>query len=183
MRQDDTVTNQQDDRPSGQDNMTNRQVNRTSRQGDIENRHRVIFDPYTTPQTSSIHAYDTRSSSKYNFYIEKFNLEKLRQAVPIFIKIMEWDTTKRYNVCKKMFQRKLISVLFEILKDNFLWLPWWNHDNTRNKIAKSLTLASFTVALNKFVFLAFDFITHIFSFLFSLLFTYYQVISVLVMLM
>ena len=41
MRQDD-MTNQQDDRPSGQDN-------RTSRQGDIENRHRVIFDPYTAP--------------------------------------------------------------------------------------------------------------------------------------
>ena len=50
-------------------------------------------------------------------YITKFNLEKLRQAVPIFIKIMEWDTTERYNVCKKMFKRKLISVLFEILKD------------------------------------------------------------------
>ena len=182
MRQDDE-TNQQDDRPSGQDNMTNRQDNRTSRQGNIENRHRVISDPYTAPQTSSIHAYDTRSSSKYNMYIKKLNLEKLRPAIPIFIKIMEWDTTKRYNVFKKMFQRKLISVLFEILKDNFSWLPWWNHDNTRNKIAKSLTLAPFTVALNKLVFLAFDFITHILSFLFSLLFTYYQVISVLVMLM
>ena len=84
---------------------------------------------------------------------------------------------------KKLFQRKLISVLFEILKDNFLWLPWWNHDNARNKIAESLTLASFTIALNKFVFLAFDFITHILSFLYSLLFMYYQVISVLVMLM
>ena len=43
------MTNQQDNRPSGQDNMTNRQDNRTSRQGDIENRHRVIFYPYTTP--------------------------------------------------------------------------------------------------------------------------------------
>ena len=63
-----------------------------------------------------------------------------------------------------MFQQKLISVLFEILKDNFLWLPWWNHDNARNKTAKSLTLASFTIALNRFVFLAFDFITHIFFF-------------------
>ena len=79
MRQDD-MTNQQDDRPSGQDNMTNRQDNRTSRQGDIENRHQVIFDPYTTPQTSSIHAYDTRSSSKYNMYIKKFNLEKLHRV-------------------------------------------------------------------------------------------------------
>ena len=35
-------------------------------------------------QTSSIHAYNTRSSAKNNMYIKKFNLEKLRQAVPIF---------------------------------------------------------------------------------------------------
>ena len=35
-------------------------------------------------QTSSIHEYNTRSSSKNNMYIKKFNLEKLRQAVPIF---------------------------------------------------------------------------------------------------
>ena len=35
-------------------------------------------------QTSSIHAYNTRSSSKTNMYIKKFNLKKLRQAVPIF---------------------------------------------------------------------------------------------------
>ena len=32
-------------------------------------------------QTSSIHTYNTRSSSKNNKYIKKFNLEKLRQAV------------------------------------------------------------------------------------------------------
>ena len=51
--------------------------------------------------------------------------------------------------------------------------------DARNKTVKSLTLASSTVTLNKFVFLGFDFITHIFSFLFSLLLTYYQVISVL----
>ena len=56
-------------------------------------------------------------------YIKKFNLEKLKQAVPIFIKIMEWDTTERNNVCKKNVSAKLISVLFEILKDKFLWLP------------------------------------------------------------
>ena len=35
-------------------------------------------------QTSSIHEYNTRSSSKNNMYIKKFYLEKLRQAVPIF---------------------------------------------------------------------------------------------------
>ena len=48
-------------------------------------------------------------------YITKFNLEKLRQAVPIFIKIMKWDTTKRYNVFKKNVSVKIISVLFEII--------------------------------------------------------------------
>ena len=35
-------------------------------------------------QTSSIHEHNTRSSSKNNMYIKKFNLKKLRQAVPIF---------------------------------------------------------------------------------------------------
>ena len=56
MQQDDTTsrqddrTNRQGDRPSGPDHiMANRQDNRTSRQGDIENRHRVIFYPYTVP--------------------------------------------------------------------------------------------------------------------------------------
>ena len=42
--------------------------------------------------------------------------------------------------------------------------------DARNKTVKSLTLASFTVTLNKFVFLGFDFITHnyfFFSFLFA----------------
>ena len=42
--------------------------------------------------------------------------------------------------------------------------------DARNKTVKSLTLASFTVTLNKFVFLGFDFITHIFLF-FSLCFS------------
>ena len=61
-------------------------------------------------------------------YITKFNLEKLRQAVPIFIKIMKWDTTERYNVFKKNVSAEIISVLFEILKDNFFMItlmkPW-----------------------------------------------------------
>ena len=35
-------------------------------------------------QTSSINAYNTTSSLKKNMYIKKCNLEKLRQAVPIF---------------------------------------------------------------------------------------------------
>ena len=35
-------------------------------------------------QTSSIHAYNTRSFSKNDTYIKKLNIEKLRQAVPIF---------------------------------------------------------------------------------------------------
>ena len=65
---------QQDDITSRQDDRTNRQENRTSRQGNIENRHRVISDPYTAPQTSSIHAYDTRSCSKFNIICTSKNL-------------------------------------------------------------------------------------------------------------
>ena len=44
MRQD-NMTNQQDDRPSGQENMTNWQDNRTSRQGDIEIDIELFFTP------------------------------------------------------------------------------------------------------------------------------------------
>ena len=69
-------------------------------------------------QTSSIHAYNTRSSSKNNMYIKKFNLEKLRQAVPIFgAKLWNEIPGRMRDMSKKVFKRKLISVLFEILKD------------------------------------------------------------------
>ena len=40
-------------------------------------------------------------------YITKFYVEKLRQAIPIFIKIMEYDTTERYHVCKKNVSAKI----------------------------------------------------------------------------
>ena len=53
------------------------------------------------------------SCTSKNIILKK---DKLSQ---FFIKIMEWDTTERYNICKKMFQRKLIRVLFKILKDHF----------------------------------------------------------------
>ena len=69
-------------------------------------------------QTSSIHEYNTRSSSKNNMYIKKFNLEKLRQAVPIFgAKVLNEIPGRMRDMSKKVFKRKLISVLFEILKD------------------------------------------------------------------
>ena len=97
MRQDDTTsrqddrTNRQDDRPSGQDDMTNRQDNRTSRQGDIENRHQIISYPYTAPKTSSIHAYNTRSSSKSNMYscTSQNLILKKDKLTQFLIKIME----------------------------------------------------------------------------------------------
>ena len=104
---------------------------------------------------ASIHAYDTRSSSKYNMTVHQ-KVCAVRQAIPIFIKIMEWDTPERYNVWKRNVSAKINQCALWNIKRQFLWLPWWNHDNARNKIAKSLTLASFTVALNKFVFLAFE---------------------------
>jgi len=61
-------------------------------------------------------------------YITKFNLEKLRQAVPIFIKNMEWDTTERYNVCKKNVSVKINQcALWNIKRQLFmitLMKPW-----------------------------------------------------------
>ena len=59
-----------------------------------------------------------------------------------------------HSVWKRNVSAKINQCALWNIKRQFLWLPWWNHDNARNKIAKSLTLASFTVALNKFVFLA-----------------------------
>ena len=54
-------------------------------------------------------------------FITKFNLEKLRQAVPIFgAKLWNEIPLRDTTYVKKMFQQKLISVLYEILKDNFL---------------------------------------------------------------
>ena len=71
-------------------------------------------------QTSSIHAYNTRSSSKTNIYIKQFNLKKLRLTVvvPIFgAKLWNEIPGRMRDTSKKVFKRKLISVLFEILKD------------------------------------------------------------------
>ena len=69
-------------------------------------------------QTSSIRAYNTRSSSKNNTYNQEFNLEKLRLAVPIFgAKLWNEIPGKMRDMSKKVFKRKLTSVLFEILKD------------------------------------------------------------------
>ena len=51
-------------------------------------------------------------------YIKKFNLEKLRQAVPVFgAKVWNEIPGKMRYMSKKVLKRKLISVLFEILKD------------------------------------------------------------------
>ena len=51
-------------------------------------------------------------------YIKKFNLEKLRQADPIFgAKAWNEIPVRMRHMSKKVFKRKLISVLFEILKD------------------------------------------------------------------
>ena len=51
-------------------------------------------------------------------YITKFNHEKLRQAVPIFgAKLWNEIQGRMRDMSKKVFKRRLISVLFEILKD------------------------------------------------------------------
>ena len=114
-------------------------------------------------QTSSIHEYNTRSSSKNNMYINKFYLEKLRQAVPIFgAKV--WNERMR-DMSKKVLKRKLISLLFEILKakDDYLDATMITRE-IKSRNPKLWPLSQ--VALNRFVFLAFEFITHTSSFLF-----------------
>ena len=51
-------------------------------------------------------------------YIKQFNLKKLRQVVPIFgAKLWNEIPGRMRDTSKKVFKRKLISVLFEILKD------------------------------------------------------------------
>ena len=51
-------------------------------------------------------------------YIKKFNLKKLRQAFPIFgAKVWNEIPGRMRDMSKKVFKQKLISVLFEILKD------------------------------------------------------------------
>ena len=63
-------------------------------------------------QTSSIHTYNTRTSSKINMYIKKFNLQELRQAVRFLA--LNYGMRTRYNeryVRKKSFKRKSVSYL------------------------------------------------------------------------
>ena len=53
-------------------------------------------------------------------YIQKFNLEKLRQAVPIFgPKLWNEIPGIMRGMSKKSFKRKSCSVLFEILKEKY----------------------------------------------------------------
>ena len=66
---------------------------------------------------------------------------------------------------KKVFKRKLISVLFEILKDKDDYLDaTMITREIKSRNPKPYPLSQ--VALNGFVFLAFEFITDISSFLF-----------------
>ena len=58
-------------------------------------------------QTSSINAYNTTSSLKKNMYIKKCNLEKLRQAVPIFgAKLWNEIPGRMRDTSKKACKRK-----------------------------------------------------------------------------
>ena len=69
------------------------------------------------------------------------------------------------DMSKKVFKRKLISVLFEILKgkDDYLGATMITRE-IKSRNPKPWPLSQ--VVLNRFVFLAFEFITHISSFLF-----------------
>ena len=100
-------------------------------------------------------------------------VKKLRQAVPIFgAKLWNGIPGRMRDTSKKVCKRKLISVLFKILKDK--------DDNLdATMITREIKLQNpkpqllSQVAFNRFDFLAFEFITHIYSFLFSLLFAYF----------
>ena len=127
-------------------------------------------------QTSSIHEYNTRSSSKNNMYINKFYLEKLRQAVPIFgAKVWNEISGRMRDMSKKVLKRKLISLLFDILKakDDYPDETMITRE-IKSRNPKLWPLSQ--VALNRFVFLAFEFIHTYFFFSFSLLVTYYMYI-------
>ena len=51
-------------------------------------------------------------------YIKKLNLEKLRQAVPIFgAKVWNEIRGRMRDMSKKVFKRKSRNYFFEILKD------------------------------------------------------------------
>ena len=69
------------------------------------------------------------------------------------------------DMSKKVFKRKLISVLFEILKDKDDYLDAaMITQEIKLRNPKPYPLSQ--VALNKFVFLAFEFIKNVSSFLF-----------------
>ena len=90
-------------------------------------------------------------------------------AVPIFgSKLWNEIPGRMRDMSKKVFKRKLISVLFGILKDNDDYLDATmitREIKSRNSEPKLLS----QLALNRFVLLAFDFITH------SLLFFFFAV--------
>ena len=76
------------------------------------------------------------------------------------------------DTSKKVCERKLISVLFKILKDkddNLDATMITREIKSQNPKPQLLS----QVAFNRFDFLAFEFIAHIYSFLFSLLFAYF----------
>ena len=76
-----------------------------------------------------------------------------------------WDIRQNERYVKKVFKRKLISVLFEILKgkDDYLGATMITRE-IKSRNPKPWLLSQ--VVLNRFVFLAFEFITHISSLLF-----------------
>ena len=62
-------------------------------------------------------------------YIKKFNLKKLRQVVPIFgAKLRNEIPGRMRDMSKKVFKRKLISVLFEIKTKTITLMQPWQHE-------------------------------------------------------
>ena len=80
-------------------------------------------------------------------------------------KVLKHIPSRMRDMSKKVFKRKLISVLFEILKDKDDYLDaTMITREIKSRNPKPYLLSQ--VALNRYVFLDFEFITHISSFFF-----------------
>ena len=96
----------------------------------------------------------------------QFNWNKTWLRIPKGWRLITVEISGRMrDMSKKVFKRKLISVLFEILKgkDDYLGATMITRE-IKSRNPKPWPLSQ--VVLNRFVFLAFEFITHISSFLF-----------------
>ena len=84
--------------------------------------------------TSTVHSYNTRSSSKNDIYIQKFNLESSRKSIPISGgKLWNGIPSSVRDLPKKQFQQKIVSILLQILNDQDTYINAANIINVVNR--------------------------------------------------